>query len=268
MTRRVAISGFASGWNRDRVMSGVDIEIDFARDGTAIPIVGRSGYGKSTLLYAIGLLKSPDAGRLTWQIGPDRIEIDADRHRASMRNAGTFRKTHFGFLFQDSTLLPYLNIGENLGYPLTLLGVSPMAARDRAIKALAAVSIDGEDTGSNNALALDKFPHQLSGGQRQRVALAQAMICDPDVLLADEPTGSLDTRTRGQIMQLVNQWLSAADGGAQPGHRAFLWVTHHDDDATLMGSRTVLNFQGKGQPRLLNIEDYYANCKGVRDAKH
>lgn len=273
MTHRVGISGFASGWRDDPVMAEIDIDIDFGRDGTAIPIVGRSGYGKSTLLYALGLLKMPDAGRIEWQIGDDRIEIDASGSTPRFaKEAGAYRMAHFGFLFQDSTLLPYLTIGENLGYPLTLLGISAMGARDRAKDALAAVAIDGEDTGRSNALSLDKFPHQLSGGQRQRVALAQAMICNPDILLADEPTGSLDRKTRDQIMGLVREWLNLPDDRANSmygtGKRAFLWVTHHDDDAAFMGSRSVLNFEKKGQPELLDVETFYATRRGEPHGHH
>lgn len=190
-----------------------------------LPLMGRTGSGKSTLLNLMSAMDLPVQGTVSWTF-PDGEAIKWDRRGLTSATASMLRSKYFGFAFQDSTLIPHLNVLDNLCYPLQLKRVSQRDAISRAQERLDAVLIDNEEVSDISM----RYPSQLSGGQRQRVALAQAMIHDPNVLFADEPTGSLDSITRRQVMRVLYNWVDE-----EPDRRSMLWVTHHDTDPAEAG---------------------------------
>ena len=156
------------------------------KDGEKIAITGPSGSGKTTLMNVIGCLMRPDSGRY-WLAGEDVSELSPNR-LAAIRNRS------IGFVFQFFNLLPRLSALENVELPLLYAG--NRNAKDRAREALETVGL---------CERMDHEPNQLSGGQRQRVAIARAIVTDPSILLADEPTGNLDTKTGEEIMILFEE---------------------------------------------------------------
>jgi putative ABC transport system ATP-binding protein len=149
-----------------------------AARGEAVALVGRSGCGKSTLLNLLGLLEAPSGGSLS-MLGVDVLAID---HAARAR----FRLTRLGFVFQDFCLLKDRNVAANVELPLVYAGVAPPERRRRVGHWLARVGLED---------LRERHPRELSGGQQQRVAIARAMVGAPAIVLADEPTGSLDAAT-------------------------------------------------------------------------
>ena len=156
--------------------------------GEYVSIMGPSGSGKSTLLNVLGLLDRPTAGTYRLE-GEDVSRLDDDALAAH-------RQQHIGFVFQFFHLIPRLTALENVELPLVLTGAAPRARRERAAAILESVGLKPR---------LDHRPDQLSGGERQRVAISRALIMQPSYLLADEPTGNLDTRSGDEIMQLLEQ---------------------------------------------------------------
>ena len=154
--------------------------------GGSLAIVGPSGCGKSTLLGILGGLELPTAGEVT--VGPDRISAMPDQRRAALRRRA------FGFVFQADNLQPFLTVTENVGLQAVLAGLVDERGRTREL-------LEALDVGSLG----HRFPDQLSGGQRQRVAVARALIHGPSVVLADEPTGSLDTASSERVVTLLLQ---------------------------------------------------------------
>ena len=163
----------------------VDLTI---KPGEYISIMGPSGSGKSTLLNVLGLLDRPNSGTYLLQ-GEDVSQMDDD-------SLAEHRQKHIGFIFQFFHLIPRLSAQENVELPLVLLGTSPRERRERASAVLKSVGL-GHRVGHR--------PDQLSGGERQRVAIARAIIMQPAYLLADEPTGNLDSKSGGEIMQIIEQ---------------------------------------------------------------
>ena len=225
----LSVEGLEFGWPGRSVARDCGFEIDFNVNGGRLPIVGRSGIGKSTLLYVLAGLKAATSGRVTWRFPDGHTEIweRQPRGKASTRDLANLRRSRFGFAFQDSVLLPYMTVHENLAYALDL-SVEPQsipadAREERICAALSGVLIPRVEVYSEMAM---KYPANLSGGQRRRVALAQAMVTSPTVLFADEPSSGLDNVTRGEVMTVVHDWVDLADEGRP---RAFIWVTHHED---------------------------------------
>ncbi len=163
----------------------VDLEI---KPGEYMSIMGPSGSGKSTLLNILGLLDRPNSGTY-WLNGTDVSSLD-DNALAEQR------QQHIGFIFQAYHLIPRLNALENVELPLLLAGAPVTARRDRAREALESVGL---------ASRLNHRPDQLSGGERQRVAIGRAIIMKPGLLLADEPTGNLDSRSGGEVIEIIEQ---------------------------------------------------------------
>lgn len=184
-------------------LDGVSLTIP--RNGYAA-VMGPSGSGKSTLMHVLGCLDVPTSGQYFLN-GTDVSEMDEDR-LADVRNR------EIGFVFQAFNLLPRLSAWENVALPLVYAGVSAARRRQEAMEALARVGL---------ADRRDHRPNELSGGQRQRVALARALINNPSIVLADEPTGNLDTRTSNEIMDLLDR--IHAEGNT------VLLVTHEEDIA-------------------------------------
>lgn len=164
-----------------------DISLD-VEEGEYIAIMGPSGSGKSTLMNIIGCLDTPTSG--TYFLNGKDISTATDDELAEIRNF------QIGFVFQSFYLLPKLNAMENVELPLLYAGVGKKERRERAIEALQNVGL-GEK--------LDRHSTELSGGQCQRVAIARAMICNPKILLADEPTGALDSATGRQVMGIFDE---------------------------------------------------------------
>ncbi len=168
-----------------RAVDGVDLEVE---RGEAVAIMGPSGCGKSTLLYLLGGLDRPTSGEI-WLDGQDVT-------RLSERALARLRRDAIGFVFQAFHLMDELTAVENVELPALLAGRSPRAARQRATELLDRVGL------TDRARFL---PTQLSGGQRQRVAVARALVADPLVVLADEPTGNLDSASTRDVLRLFDQ---------------------------------------------------------------
>ena len=184
------------------VFSNINIEI-FA--GQFSILMGPSGSGKSTLLNLISGIESPTSGE---------ILIDGmDLSTLSERKRTLFRRYHIGMVFQSFNLIPSLTVGENLMVPLNLKGMSRKQSNARVIETLDGVGLGNRST---------SFPEQLSGGEQQRVAIARALVHDPMLVLADEPTGNLDSGNAHQVMRVFKKLVS--DEG-----KTLLVVTHRTD---------------------------------------
>ncbi|HUJ26961.1 MAG TPA: ABC transporter ATP-binding protein [Myxococcales bacterium] len=164
-------------------LDGVDLQVE---RGELVAITGASGSGKSTTLSILGLLELPSAGE--YRIEGVPVQDLVPDVLAALRNA------RFGFVFQTFQLLPRTSALENVQLPLVYAGVPARERQRRAAEALAAVGLAGRESAT---------PNQLSGGQQQRVAIARAIVNDPEVLLADEPTGNLDSKMGAEILQLL-----------------------------------------------------------------
>ncbi len=175
-------------------------------------VVGPSGSGKSTLLNLLAGFDTPSGGRV--RVG------DTDLHALSETGRADFRLANYGFVFQNHNLVSILSAQENVEFPLLLAGVPARERRDRARTLL-------DDVGL--LARAGHLPHQLSGGEAQRVAIARALARDPAVLLADEPTGNLDTRTGQKVLELLT-------GPARQG-RTVVLITHDRDVAALADHR-------------------------------
>lgn len=170
---------------RLHVLKGIDLSIG---EGEMAAIMGSSGSGKSTLLNILGILDSHDEGSYLL----DKQKID----RLTEKRAAYFRNKFIGFVFQSFNLLPFKNATENVALPLYYQNVGRKERNRKAQELLELVGL------SERA---EHMPNQLSGGQKQRVAIARALVTDPRVVLADEPTGALDSKTTEEIMQLFKQ---------------------------------------------------------------
>lgn len=189
-----------------------DVSISF-RDNEFVAILGASGSGKTTLLNLVGGLDHYDSGNLIIDGVPTSHYKD--------RDWDTYRNNRIGFVFQSYNLIPHQSVLANVELALTLAGVSPAERKRRALVALDQVGLKEH---------AHKRPNQLSGGQMQRVAIARALINDPEILLADEPTGALDSTTSVQIMGLLTS--IAKD-------RLVVMVTHNPELAEEYATRTV-----------------------------
>jgi len=195
------VKTYKLGGTTVRALDGVDLEVP---EGDMLAIAGPSGSGKSTLMHIIGCLDKPDGGRYVLA-GEDVSSLSRNR-LAEVRNQ------RIGFVFQTFNLLPRMNALENVELPLLYAGLR--GAKDRAAEALRTIGLEDR---------MHHKPNQLSGGQRQRVAIARALITDPAILLADEPTGNLDSKTGEEILELFVS-LNAAG-------RTIILVTHEADIA-------------------------------------
>lgn len=204
-----------------------DVSVSF-RDNEFVAILGPSGSGKTTLLNIVGGLDHYDSGNLII----DQISTE----EYTDRDWDTYRNNRVGFVFQSYNLIPHQSVLANVELALTLIGVSRAERRERALAALAEVGL---------ADHVHKRPNQLSGGQMQRVAIARALINNPEILLADEPTGALDSQTSAQIMAMLSK---IADD------RLVIMVTHNPELAERYATRTVHLSDG----RVIEDSDPYA----------
>ena len=197
-------------------LSGIDLEI---RDGEYVAISGPSGCGKSTLLSLIGLLDTPTQG--VYRLNGESVEDLKTKQRARIRNR------QIGFIFQAFNLIGDLTVFENVELPLTYRGMPASERKQRANEALERVGM---------AHRMKHYPSQLSGGQQQRVAVARALGGDPSVLLADEPTGNLDSKNGEAVMDLLRD---VHQGGAT------ICMVTHDPRFEAYARRVVRLFDGK-----------------------
>ena len=196
---RAVRKGYREGAGVRTVFESLDLEL--ARGEFAV-VFGRSGSGKSTLLNLISGIDLPDAGEV-------RV-AGLDLSSAGERERTLLRRKRLGFVFQFFNLIPTLSVGENLLFPLELVGSSPRGARTRARELLERVGL---------ADRWDAFPDRLSGGEQQRVAIARALAHDPELVLADEPTGNLDDENAAAVSRLFVELL-------RPARKTLLLVSH------------------------------------------
>ena len=197
-------------------LNGVSFEI---KKGEFVAIMGPSGCGKSTLLNILGLLDNPSSGR--YELMGQEVAQLKERDRTK------FRKGNIGFVFQSFNLIDELNVFENVELPLKYLNMSASERKQRVTAMLKRMNI------SHRA---QHFPQQLSGGQQQRVAIARAVISNPNLVLADEPTGNLDSKNGKEVMDLLTELNSEGT--------TIVMVTHSPKDAS-MAQRTINLFDGR-----------------------
>jgi lipoprotein-releasing system ATP-binding protein len=207
----IDIKGIKKSFGSLEVLKGIDLHID---KGEVVSIVGPSGAGKTTLLQIIGTLDRPDAGT----VYVDSVDVTT----LSQKKLSDFRNRHIGFVFQFHQLLPEFTALENIMIPAYIAGASTKEARSRAEELLQFMNL--------NDRAHHK-PNELSGGEKQRVAVARALINNPAVILADEPSGSLDSKNKAELHQLF------FDLRNQYG-QTFVIVTHDEGLANLT-DRTI-----------------------------
>jgi putative ABC transport system ATP-binding protein len=174
---------FGTGPAATRALRGVTLSV---AKGQLVAVRGRSGSGKTTLLNIIGGLDSPDSGQV--EVGGREVTAMSERERMALR------RSTVAFIFQSFGLIPFLSAAENVGVPLRIAGMPPRDREERVRLMLDIVGLDGHAR---------QRPGELSGGQQQRVAIARALAGNPELLIADEPTGQLDSETAGQIMRLL-----------------------------------------------------------------
>ena len=204
---------YGSGETEVRALDGVDLRVE---NGEFVSIVGTSGSGKSTLLHMLGGLDRPTSGS---------VHVDGrDIFSLSDEELTIFRRRKIGFVFQNYNLVPVLNVYENIVLPIQLDGKTPDKEYiDRIITTLGLES------------KLDSLPNNLSGGQQQRVAIARALAAKPAILLADEPTGNLDSRTSLDVIQLLRRT-------SETFRQTIVMITHNEQIAQTAG-------------RIIRIED-------------
>ena len=201
---------YQMGKNSLHVLKGIDFEV---KEGELVAIMGSSGSGKSTLLNIVGMLDNYDEG--SYELGEVLIK------KMDETKAAKYRNKFLGFVFQSFNLINYKNALDNVVLPLYYQGVSRKEREEKALKYLDDVGLKEWAT---------HLPTELSGGQKQRVAIARAMVGEPKVLLADEPTGALDSKTSKEVMDLIQKINKAG--------KTILVVTHEQDIAE-MCSRIV-----------------------------
>ena len=207
----ITLQGITKSFGSLEVLKGIDLTID---KGEVVSIVGPSGAGKTTLLQIIGTLDRPDAG----SVNVDNVDVTA----LSSRKLSDFRNRHIGFVFQFHQLLPEFTAIENIMIPAYISGVNTKEARRRAEELLQFMGLSDR--------AKHK-PNELSGGEKQRVAVARALVNNPDVILADEPSGSLDSKNKEELHQL---FFDLRDKYGQ----TFVIVTH-DEGLASITDRTI-----------------------------
>lgn len=207
---------YLSGDNEVQALKGIDIEF---RENEFVSILGQSGCGKTTLLNIIGGLDRYTSG--------DLIINGKSTKEFKDKDWDTYRNYSVGFVFQSYNLIPHQTVLANVELALTISGVGKAERRKRAIEALQKVGLGDQ---------INKKPNQMSGGQMQRVAIARALVNDPDILLADEPTGALDSKTSVQVMEILKEISK---------DRLIIMVTHNPELAEKYSSRIVKLLDGK-----------------------
>jgi putative ABC transport system ATP-binding protein len=216
MELRQVMKIYGAGESEVRALAGVDLRIDH---GEFVAVMGPSGSGKSTCMNILGCLDSPTSGAYLFR-GVDVANLSLDQ-------LALLRRHYLGFVFQGFNLLARTSALENVELPLIYRGARAKERRRRALKALHDVGLQGRE---------DHTPAELSGGQQQRVAIARAIVTDPSLLLADEPTGNLDSARTIEIMQLLVE-LNSKRG-------ITIAVVTHEPDVAAFATRTVTFHDG------------------------
>ncbi len=198
-------------------LSNIDLEV---KRGEFISVMGPSGCGKSTLLNIMGLLDQPNQGKIS--VGDQLIESYKDKHITRLRNE------KIGFIFQSFHLISDLRVIDNVELPLLYRKITAKKRRQMAMQALEKVGLKTR---------VDHYPTQLSGGQQQRVAIARAIVGKPEIILADEPTGNLDSHMGNEIMQILEELHS--------NDNATIVMVTHDEEMAKRTQRTVRVFDGQ-----------------------
>ncbi|MEP0263612.1 ABC transporter ATP-binding protein [Dokdonia sp.] len=204
---------YQMGSNSLHVLKGIDFSV---KEGELVSIMGSSGSGKSTLLNILGMLDEADQGSYTL----DNVPIK----NLNEKIAAQYRNKFLGFIFQSFNLINYKNALDNVSMPLYYQGIKRKERTDKAMHYLEKVGLADWAT---------HLPSELSGGQKQRVAIARALASDPKVLLADEPTGALDTQTSYEVMELIQ--------GINDEGKTILVVTHEPDIAEM--TKRIVNLK-------------------------
>lgn len=197
-------------------LNKVSLEV---KDGEFVAVMGPSGCGKSTLLNILGLLDNPTEGN--YYLGDQEVGHLKEKERTNVR------KGNIGFVFQSFNLIDELNVFENVELPLTYLNMKPSERKEKVNEILKRMNI------SHRA---KHFPQQLSGGQQQRVAIARAVVSDPKIILADEPTGNLDSKNGAEVMDLLTELNKEGT--------TIIMVTHSKHDASF-AHRVINLFDGQ-----------------------
>jgi len=213
----IKLEGITKSFGDLQVLKGIDLEIS---KGEVVSIVGPSGAGKTTLLQIMGTLDKPDAGTINMN--------DQEISRMKDRDLAVFRNKHIGFVFQFHQLLPEFTALENVMIPAFIAGTSTKEATKRAKEILNFMGLTERSSHK---------PNELSGGEKQRVAVARALINNPSVILADEPSGSLDTHNKDELHQL---FFDLRDKFEQ----TFVIVTH-DEGLARITDRTIHMIDGQ-----------------------
>ncbi len=221
LTARDIRKEYPSGQGQLQVLNGVNLQV---RRGELVAIMGASGAGKSTLLHILGMLEEPTSGQL--------LVYDTDIASLDEVSLARFRNRHIGFVFQHHHLLPEFTALENAMMPV-LIARRGGAMRDAAIDLLSAVGLENR---------MDHRPSEMSGGECQRVAMVRALIMQPKIVLADEPSGNLDEATSAALHALLRDV-------AQRNQQAFLVMTHDERLASSMDRRGYL------ESGVLHLED-------------
>lgn len=202
MTFKNVKKSYYLGESEIQALKSINIEV---KEKSFTFIVGKSGSGKSTLLNLIGAIDSPSAGTI--------IINDIDIESLNDNELSDFRAKNIGHIFQNFNLIPVLNVYENIEYPLLLINENKKDREKKVQQMIKDVGLEG----------LDKHtPSQLSGGQRQRVAIARALVKDPVLVLADEPSANLDSKTSAEILKLMQKM-------QEQSNTTFIFVTHDKD---------------------------------------
>jgi len=207
------------------VVNGVSLEVD---KGEIVSVVGPSGAGKSTLLHLLGALDKPDSGKVTI----DGTEI----FKLSSKKQAQFRNHHIGFVFQFHHLLPEFSAIENVAVPLWIRGISKKEGLDKAKEMLQTVGLGQR---------LENKPSELSGGEQQRVAIARALVNKPSIIMADEPTGNLDSANAQAIHELFLKLRNELN-------QTFVMITHNEELAK-MTDRTLIMKDGRIVQEVKNL---------------
>jgi len=210
------VKTYVMGAEKIHALNGVSLDIS---ENEYVAIMGPSGSGKSTLMNIIGCLDVPTSG--TYQLGGEMVAHRSEAELAEIRNR------MIGFVFQTFNLIPRANILHNVELPLIYGGVAKAERHERAVAALRKVGLEAR---------MMHRPNELSGGQRQRVAIARALVFNPSIILADEPTGNLDSRTGAEIMEILD--------GMHDSGQTIVLVTHEDNIAA-HAHRTIRLRDGK-----------------------
>ena len=226
------VKKYKTGDTEVEALKGVSLTF---RNSEFVSILGQSGCGKTTLLNIIGGLDQYTSG--------DLIINGKSTKKFKDRDWDTYRNHSIGFVFQSYNLIPHQTVLANVELALTLSGVSKSERRKRAIEVLAKVGLADQ---------IHKKPNQMSGGQMQRVAIARALINDPDILLADEPTGALDSATSVQIMELLKEISK---------DRLIIMVTHNPELAEQYSSRIIKLLDGNVIDDSRPFKNTNAACK-------